>query len=89
MKKNTSSFVDKQICIFGYGREGQSTFRFLTDYSGIQPSEIVIHDENIHTSVPPGVNARLGPESRTGLEQYDIIVRSAGVSPHRPELAAV
>lgn len=66
----------------GFGVEGRSAFAYWRSAG----AEITICDANPKLKVPGGAQTRLGPEYLTGLESFDLIVRSPGVRP--PEIMA-
>jgi UDP-N-acetylmuramoylalanine-D-glutamate ligase len=42
----------KNIAILGFGREGKSTYEFLTQHQNIKPENITILDNNEAISIP-------------------------------------
>lgn len=70
-----------KVAIVGYGIEGESNYKYwskLTD-------DITIVDENINPSreIPKGAEVILGPGSMEKLKGYDLVVRTAGLSPRK------
>lgn len=65
-----------KIAIIGYGIEGQAAY----DYWRCQ-GDITICDQQSDVAVPNGVTAQLGNDYLTGLDAYDVIVRSPFVRP--------
>lgn len=77
-------FWDKSICILWFWREWKSTLEFLTGFCEIQNKQISIHDWweillEWFTIVSWGTYL-------DELDKYDIIIRTAWLSPHKPEL---
>lgn len=80
-----SKYQGKKIAILGFWREGKSTLKFLLN-NGIPSNTITILDKNqveIEKIKSISWEAYL-----QGLEQYDIIFKTAGM-PYFPELLAV
>lgn len=67
-----------KIAILGFNLEGQSSY----EYFARQGHDLVIHDQNPEVEVPAGARAVLGEAYLDALEQYDLIVRTAGLPPH-------
>lgn len=65
------NYKDKKICILGYGMEGKSTYNFLVK-NGI--TNIKVHDK-----VVQDVDGVYGDEYLSGLDNYDVIIKSPGV----------
>lgn len=86
----TSELAAADVGILGAGREGASAARFLrrlfprkhlTVYaeSGVSDEQRSRFDETLDRFIPGPFDARL-------LARHDVLVRSPGVSPYRPEL---
>ncbi len=67
-----------KIAILGFGVEGHLAY----DYWNTSENQITVCDSNEATIVPEGVNAKLGPDYLTGLNGFDLIVRSPGLHPN-------
>lgn len=70
-----------KVAIVGYGLEGESNYKYwskLTD-------DITIVDENLNPSrlIPEDAKTILGPGSTEKLQGYDLVVRTAGLSPKK------
>ena len=63
---------DKKICILGYGREGISTYNYLTKH-GI--TDIMVHDKK-----EQDVKGIYGDTYLDNLNKYDVIIKSPGIS---------
>lgn len=68
-----------KVAILGFDVEGRASF----DYFAAQGHEISIHDQNPDTKVPSDVKAVLGEKYLDDLDQYDLLVRTAGLPPKK------
>lgn len=66
------------IAIVGFATEGTVSY----EYFAAQGHNITICDQNAELNVPEGVQTQLGPDYLHNLDQFDLIVRSAGIHPH-------
>jgi UDP-N-acetylmuramoylalanine--D-glutamate ligase len=66
-----------KIAIVGFDLEGKSSFRYFTE----QGHQLYIRDQDHAADVPEGVPAVLGDDYLNGLDQFDLIVRTAGLNP--------
>jgi len=66
-----------KIAIVGYGIEGQSSYEYFVAHG----HEITICDQSTDISVPDGAATRLGEQYLDNLDQYDMVVRTAGMPP--------
>ena len=76
--------ADKRILLLGFGREGQSSFSLIRRILPQLPLYIADADESI-TGNPlvtddPDVFFRLGPDYLKGLDGFDVIIKSPGIS---------
>jgi len=69
-----------KIAIVGFDIEGRATYEYLKKLGG---HEITICDQNEQVSVPDGLPSRLGDGYLNGLDEFDVIVRTAGLSPRK------
>lgn len=71
-----------KIAIAGYGIEGEENYRY---WSADPANELTIIDEAEVPlrPIPAGAKTVLGPDAFEHLEGYDLVVRTAGLSPHR------
>lgn len=81
---------NSRIAILGFGREGQAVWRQLRQrFPGKKISiytESVL-DKGIVATLAPRLDKHIcGPLDVTKLMHFDVLVRSAGISPYRPEL---
>lgn len=74
----------KSVVILGYGREGQSTYRLLRKYLPQLNLVVADSDESILQRFPeldnPGIRLQLGANYLNQLSDYDIIIKSPGIS---------
>ena len=73
------------IAILGFGREGKTTYEFIRKYNKDIKLTIIDKAENIIDNNPelkndPNLSFVMGPTYLEGLEQYDLIIKSPGVS---------
>ena len=68
-----------KIAIAGYGLEGKSNYNYFKS-SG----EVTIVDEReVVDDLPEDVSTRLGEGAFSHLDDFDMVVRTAGLSPHK------
>ena len=65
------------VAIVGFGVEGQAA---LTYWQALG-ANVTVCDQNTDMPVPEGVPKRLGEGYLEGLDQYDLVFRSAGINP--------
>ncbi len=75
----------KNVCILGFGREGQSTLRALQSFA--PDANITIADENERVRAN-GVKMQLGKDAFKDLARFDVIIKSPGIPP-KPEFEPV
>jgi UDP-N-acetylmuramoylalanine--D-glutamate ligase len=79
----TDSMNNKKILILGFGKEGQSTFKFLTKY--IKNAAITIGDQNPEIKsqnnrpVEENVSFMLGEDYLNDLDRFDVVFKSPGI----------
>jgi UDP-N-acetylmuramoylalanine--D-glutamate ligase len=66
-----------KIAILGFGKEGQSAYRYFDK----PENEIFIHDNNLDVELPEDVESVLGEDAFINLDsyKYDLLVRSPGL----------
>jgi UDP-N-acetylmuramoylalanine--D-glutamate ligase len=70
-----------KIAIAGYGLEGESNYRY---YSANPSNQITIIDQNQpERKLPVGVDAVIGEDAFEKLSGFDLVVRTAGLSPRK------
>jgi len=70
-----------KIAIAGYGVEGQENFHY---WSQVAENEVTIVDEKgTGAPLPEGVASIVGPDAFKQLQDFDLVIRSAGVAPHK------
>lgn len=82
--------IDRNIVIFGYGREGESTYHFLrelfpTKKFGIQDSNTTLRDipEIMYDLLDGLLECHVGDDSKYSqneLYKYDLVIKTPGVS---------
>jgi UDP-N-acetylmuramoylalanine--D-glutamate ligase len=88
-RMNVAEAVSGRVAILGIGREGQAAWRFLrTLYPDMQISLLAESAPDPGFMEQLSVNDRviIGPLSEAGLEGFDTLVRSPGISPYRDSL---
>lgn len=85
-----SEMENTRVAILGMGREGQAVWRQIRRRYPYKPlclfSESVIDEEFARQLNPSTDEIHIGPLSVTELSQFDLLVRSAGISIYRDEL---
>lgn len=69
---------DKKVLILGFGREGKSTYNFIRKY--LPNKEIFIGDQNPIELNDTKVTLMTGPSYLDNLEEYDLVVKTPGIS---------
>jgi UDP-N-acetylmuramoylalanine--D-glutamate ligase len=71
-----------KIAIAGYGLEGEENYNY---WAAQDEHDITIVDENPHPShtLPEGVPTLLGPGAFEQLDGFDMVIRTAGLSPYK------
>ena len=70
-----------KIAIAGYGVEGQESFRY---WSKLPENEVTIVDEKgTGAPIPEGIPSIVGPDAFKQLEGFDLVIRTAGLSPSK------
>lgn len=81
---------DKRVALLGMGREGQAVWRELRKRFPEKPLTIFTEseiDEEFAGELVPGLDQHsLGRFDGKKLERFDVLVRSAGISPYRNAL---
>lgn len=68
-----------KIAIAGYGLEGISNYSYFSTRG-----DVTIVDERTEVvGLPEGVKTILGPSALTALADFDMVVRTAGIPPHK------
>ncbi len=70
-----------KIAIVGFDTEGRASY----EYFKAAGHEITIHDQDDQVAVPSGTASVLGDSYLDNLNRYDLIVRTAGLSPRKIE----
>lgn len=80
-----TKFKNKKILILGFAREGQSTYKILKKYLPGVEIAIADQDENLKFA-DNSIKSYLGPEYLKHLKDFNIIVKSPGISSYKPEI---
>lgn len=85
-----SELENTRVAILGAGREGQAVWRQIRKRYPDKPlslfAESAIND-GFEKAIQPGLDEiHIGPLEVAKLQQFDVLVRSAGISPYRQEL---
>lgn len=67
------------VAIINYGIEGRAALPYWQS----QGAAVTICDQNEHLDIPAGVTGRLGEHYLEGLNDFDVIMRTASVHPKR------
>ncbi len=89
MKK--AELIGRKVGILGLGREGQAAREYLrTVYPGLELALISESppDQAFAEQLVGEDHLVTGPLSQAGLEQFDLLVRSPGISPYRSSVSA-
>ncbi|MGD9022055.1 MAG: Mur ligase family protein, partial [Lysobacterales bacterium] len=83
---------ERRIALLGMGREGQAVWHELRKRFPDKPLAIFTEsalEEGVVRQLTPGLDSHyLGPLERAKLTPFDVIIRSAGISPYREPLVA-
>lgn len=88
-----ADLANLDIAILGAGREGRATWRWLRTH--LPDRQITIYDEKFSAESlalfdrDTRVVARAGPFDAALLAGHEVLIRSPGISPYRPELKAL
>ena len=80
-----SFFKNKKVLILGFGREGESTYKFIRKYLEEQKLYIADKDTSIiekykYLNLDKNVEIITGDSYLNGIEEYDIIMKAPGIS---------
>ncbi len=67
-----------KIAILGYSLEGRSSYKYFAAQGG---HELTICDEDTNVAMPEGAQSILGEAYLDNLDQFDLLVRTAGLPP--------
>jgi len=85
-----SELENVRVAILGMGREGQAVWREVRRRFPDKPISVFAEsaiDDGFARELNPEIDQQhVGPLDVASLEQFDVLVRSAGVSPYRDEL---
>jgi len=82
-KKLLDILKDKKILILGFGREGQSTYRLLSNIIPVNLSCIADRDKDVLSKIDFKIDANfktiLGEHYLNSLDEFDLIIKSPGI----------
>lgn len=68
-----------KVVIAGYGLEGQSSYKY---WAADPNNELTIADQNqLTVEIPAGVKTIIGDDAFEKLQDYDLVIRTAGLAP--------
>lgn len=72
-----------KIAILGYARDGKAAYEYWgkSGLESSEPNEITICDSKTDIELPEGVKSQLGEGWLSNLDQFDVLVRTAGLPP--------
>lgn len=77
----------KRVAVLGYGREGRSAARLLAGRTRPGALDVFTGEAPAERGEREGFRIRPGLPPADELAEYDVIVRSPGISPYRPPLS--
>lgn len=80
---NIRDLAGKNICILGFGREGQAMAKALQEFA--QGCTITVADKNETISVPNDFKKQTGEQWLSNLDTFDVLIKSPGIPP-QPEI---
>jgi UDP-N-acetylmuramoylalanine--D-glutamate ligase len=86
------SLEGKRIAILGAGREGQAVYGWLKSRVAQLPLQVFAEtepDAQFLARLSPGDTVSVGSLDHAPLAQFDVLLRSPGISPYRPALTQV
>ncbi len=75
-----SELKDKKLAILGFGLEGQSTLKFILKHLPNKEITVIDKNKNINKTDYPGVNYILGDDYLNYLNDYDLVIKTPGIS---------
>ncbi len=89
-----SALEGRHIAILGFGAEGRAAYALMK--KELQSGHITILEENPDSAAAaekiiatdPAAELRTGPLRGQRLTDFDLVIKSPGISPYRPEIAA-
>lgn len=88
-RMNVADTVSGRVAILGAGREGKAAWRFLRSLYPAMPITLVVEaapDTDFLQQLSEKDPVLIGPLSEAGLNRFDTLVRSPGISPYRNSL---
>ena len=85
-----SQLEGKRVALWGWGREGRAAWRALRAQAPALPLTLFCNEAEAAEAAALGdalLQARIDP-SAEALANFDVVVKSPGISPYRPEALA-
>lgn len=83
---------DRKLAIWGFGREGRAALEVLRKLFPGKPLTVIIPSDGIdearRSADWPDVEFLPDTDLEAALKRFDVVVKSPGISPYRPEVAA-
>jgi UDP-N-acetylmuramoylalanine--D-glutamate ligase len=77
----------RRVAILGYGREGRSATRLLSDRARPAVLDVFTGEESADAAPSSPAVFHAGLPGADDLSSYDVVIRSPGLSPYRPPLS--
>lgn len=81
------AFDGRRVAVLGYGREGRSAARLLSERAGPAVIDVFTGTEPVEDNPGPPLAFHAGLPEAGRLAGYDVVIRSPGISPYRPPLS--
>jgi UDP-N-acetylmuramoylalanine--D-glutamate ligase len=85
-RMNLADAISGRVALLGIGREGRAAWRFLRSNFPAMRISLVAEsapDEEFRERLTDNDSLLLGPLAEAGLDRFDTLIRSPGISPYR------
>ena len=79
-----SDLRGRRVAVWGAAREGRAAVELLAHHG---PADLVLVDDSPSAVGPEGVPVLSGAAGAAALAAAEVVVKSPGISPHRPDVA--